>query len=80
MIIIKIENQVSYISRVPSAQCKQRDAAVQSKQMGARVNKQIQMDGRIIFDVLQLVLRVRFMDLHSKTPNSLRITSCEVTH
>jgi riboflavin synthase alpha subunit len=43
---------------VAGAQCKQRDSTLQSKQMGARVNRQIDMDGRIIFDVLQLILRV----------------------
>uniref|UniRef100_A0A914HJ83 DNA polymerase n=1 Tax=Globodera rostochiensis TaxID=31243 RepID=A0A914HJ83_GLORO len=54
---LKIDKSVCLLSRVRGAMCRQRDAAMQSKQMGNRVNKLVSMDGRIIFDVLQLVLR-----------------------
>uniref|UniRef100_A0A915DAH8 DNA polymerase n=1 Tax=Ditylenchus dipsaci TaxID=166011 RepID=A0A915DAH8_9BILA len=54
---LKIDNKICYLSRLKSNPCKIRDAALQSKQMGNRVNKLITMEGRIIFDVLQLVTR-----------------------
>uniref|UniRef100_A0A914MF01 DNA polymerase n=1 Tax=Meloidogyne incognita TaxID=6306 RepID=A0A914MF01_MELIC len=54
---LKIDGRVCYLSRVKGNICKQRDVSLQSKQMGNRVNKMCSMDGRIIFDVLQLVLR-----------------------
>nr|CAD2199671.1 unnamed protein product [Meloidogyne enterolobii] len=54
---LKIDGRVCYLSRVKGNICKQRDVSLQSKQMGNRVNKMCSMDGRIIFDVLQLILR-----------------------
>ncbi|KAL3067979.1 hypothetical protein niasHT_037969 [Heterodera trifolii] len=54
---LKIDKTVCLLSRIRGSMCRQRDAAMQSKQMGNRVNKFVSMDGRIIFDVLQLVLR-----------------------
>ncbi|KAI1729693.1 DNA polymerase family B domain-containing protein [Ditylenchus destructor] len=52
-----IDSKVSYLSRVKSNMCRIRDASLQSKQMGNRVNKLISMEGRIVFDVLQLITR-----------------------
>lgn len=49
--------------------CRIRDALSQSKQMGNRVNKLIVIEGRIIFDVLQVVLRD--YKLRSYTLNSV---------
>ncbi|PIO63581.1 hypothetical protein TELCIR_14813 [Teladorsagia circumcincta] len=46
-----------------------RDAAISSKQMGSRVNKSIDIHGRVIFDVLQVVLRD--YKLRSYTLNSV---------
>ncbi|KAL7076229.1 hypothetical protein ACQ4LE_004584 [Meloidogyne hapla] len=54
---LKIDGRVCSLSRVKGNICKQRDVSLQSKQMGNRVNKMCSMDGRIIFDVLQLILR-----------------------
>ncbi|GMT08716.1 hypothetical protein PFISCL1PPCAC_13, partial [Pristionchus fissidentatus] len=46
-----------------------REAALSSKQMGSRVNKSIDIHGRVIFDVLQVVLRD--YKLRSYTLNSV---------
>ncbi|KAI1717410.1 DNA polymerase family B domain-containing protein [Ditylenchus destructor] len=54
---LKIDSKISYLSRVKSNMCRIRDASLQSKQMGNRVNKLISMEGRIVFDVLQLITR-----------------------
>lgn len=57
------------IGRVINSPCRIRDATMQSKQMGNRVNKLIVIEGRIIFDVLQVILRD--YKLRSYTLNSV---------
>lgn len=49
-----MDSKVSFLSRVKANPCRIRDAQIQSKQMGNRVNKLISMEGRIVFDVLQV--------------------------
>lgn len=43
------------LGRVPSSLSKVRDMPVSSKQMGNRTNKYTSMEGRVIFDVMQVV-------------------------
>uniref|UniRef100_A0A7E4VMW2 DNA polymerase n=1 Tax=Panagrellus redivivus TaxID=6233 RepID=A0A7E4VMW2_PANRE len=66
---LKIDSVVHQLSRVRNVPCKIRDQMSQSKQMGNRVNKQISIEGRIIFDVLQVILRD--YKLRSYTLNSV---------
>uniref|UniRef100_A0A9J2Q409 DNA polymerase n=1 Tax=Ascaris lumbricoides TaxID=6252 RepID=A0A9J2Q409_ASCLU len=54
---LKIESKVAMLGRVPSSLSKVRDMPVSSKQMGNRTNKYTSMEGRVIFDVMQVVLR-----------------------
>lgn len=61
--------QVSHLGRQKEKGSVVRDAAISSKQMGSRVNKSIDIHGRIIFDVLQVVLRD--YKLRSYTLNSV---------
>ncbi|CAO4379261.1 unnamed protein product [Caenorhabditis nigoni] len=61
--------QVSHLGRQRDKGSVVRDAAISSKQMGSRVNKSIDIHGRIIFDVLQVVLRD--YKLRSYTLNSV---------
>ncbi|CAI5450981.1 unnamed protein product [Caenorhabditis angaria] len=60
---------VSHLGRQKDKGSVIRDAAISSKQMGSRVNKNIDIHGRIIFDVLQVVLRD--YKLRSYTLNSV---------
>ncbi|KJH52362.1 DNA polymerase [Dictyocaulus viviparus] len=60
-----------------------RDAAISSKQMGSRVNKSIDIHGRIIFDVLQVVLRdykLRSYTLNSVSYHFLQEQKEDVEH
>lgn len=66
---LKIDTRVHLLGRVKNSVCRIRDAQSQSKQMGNRVNKLIVIDGRIIFDVFQVVLRD--YKLRSYTLNSV---------
>ncbi|KAE9553813.1 hypothetical protein FO519_002983 [Halicephalobus sp. NKZ332] len=66
---LKIDSQVSLLGRVDKSPCRIRDAQLSSKQLGSRVNKLIVIEGRIIFDVLQVVLRD--YKLRSYTLNSV---------
>uniref|UniRef100_A0A914WX73 DNA polymerase delta catalytic subunit n=1 Tax=Plectus sambesii TaxID=2011161 RepID=A0A914WX73_9BILA len=47
-------SMVEFLGRVKDRPSKIRDAALQSKQMGNRVNKQTNIEGRVQFDVLQV--------------------------
>ena len=67
--MFQIDASVHLLGRVKNSACRIRDAQVQSKQMGNRVNKLIVIDGRIIFDVLQVV--IRDYKLRSYTLNSV---------
>uniref|UniRef100_A0A914XXN2 DNA polymerase delta catalytic subunit n=1 Tax=Panagrolaimus superbus TaxID=310955 RepID=A0A914XXN2_9BILA len=66
---LKVDANVHLLGRVKNSACRIRDAQVQSKQMGNRVNKLIVIEGRIIFDVLQVILRD--YKLRSYTLNSV---------
>ena len=68
-LVFQIDSQVSLLGRVDKSPCRIRDAQLSSKQMGNRVNKLIVIEGRIIFDVLQVVLRD--YKLRSYTLNSV---------
>ncbi|CAD6199696.1 unnamed protein product [Caenorhabditis auriculariae] len=61
--------QVAFLGRQKDRGSSVRDAAISSKQMGSRVNKNIDVHGRVIFDVLQVVLRD--YKLRSYTLNSV---------
>ncbi|TMS36319.1 hypothetical protein L596_003510 [Steinernema carpocapsae] len=54
---LKIFNPVAYLGRILKTPSKVRESTLQSKQMGNRTIKNVNMEGRIIFDVLQVVLR-----------------------
>jgi DNA polymerase delta subunit 1 len=58
-----------YIGRIKNIKTTERNVVLQSKQMGRRENKQINIDGRVIFDLL-LVL-VRDYKLRSYTLNAV---------
>ncbi|KAF8382815.1 hypothetical protein PRIPAC_71957 [Pristionchus pacificus] len=60
---------VSMLGRQKDRASGVRDASLSSKQMGSRVNKSIDIHGRVIFDVLQVVLRD--YKLRSYTLNSV---------
>jgi hypothetical protein len=51
----QIDDRVCYVSRIKGSACKQRDSTLQSKQMGNRTNRISTIDGRIVFDVLQVI-------------------------
>jgi DNA polymerase delta subunit 1 len=55
--VLKVGDYVSTISRILYAKCRIRSATFSSAQMGTRTNKIIDLDGRIIFDVFQVVMR-----------------------
>ncbi|PAV70284.1 hypothetical protein WR25_24092 [Diploscapter pachys] len=61
--------QVALLGRQKDKASGVRDAVLSSKQMGSRVNKSIDIHGRVIFDVLQVVLRD--YKLRSYTLNSV---------
>ncbi|CAI4231555.1 unnamed protein product [Auanema sp. JU1783] len=65
---LKLPN-VALLGRLKDKPSSVRDAALSSKQMGSRVNKSIDIHGRVIFDVLQVVLRD--YKLRSYTLNSV---------
>ncbi|KAH7714423.1 DNA polymerase delta catalytic subunit, partial [Aphelenchoides avenae] len=65
----KNEHKVALLGRLRTTQCRIRDMTMQSRQMGNRTNKQTSMEGRIVFDVLQIVLRD--YKLRSYTLNSV---------
>ncbi|KAK0415726.1 hypothetical protein QR680_012088 [Steinernema hermaphroditum] len=54
---LKIANPVSFLGRIEKTPSKVRETTLQSKQMGNRTMKSVNMEGRITFDVLQVVLR-----------------------
>lgn len=47
--------KVAYLGRQKDKASSVKDAAISSKQMGTRVNKSIDIHGRVIFDVLQVL-------------------------
>lgn len=51
---LKISPQVLKIGRVANALCRVRSTTFSSAQMGTRQNKQVDLDGRIVFDVFQV--------------------------
>ncbi|XGW07230.1 hypothetical protein V3C99_017062 [Haemonchus contortus] len=60
---------VAMLGRQQNRASNVRDVSISSKQMGSRVNKSIDIHGRVIFDVLQVVLRD--YKLRSYTLNSV---------
>ncbi|XP_029945640.1 DNA polymerase delta catalytic subunit [Salarias fasciatus] len=50
-------NYFPYLGRVRNSKSVLRDSSFQSKQMGRRENKTINMEGRVQFDLLQVLLR-----------------------
>ncbi|VDM39048.1 unnamed protein product [Toxocara canis] len=54
---LKIENRVAMLGRIPSSLSKVRETPISSKQMGNRTNKYTNMEGRVCFDVMQVILR-----------------------
>lgn len=56
-VALKVDKVVNRLGRISSSVTKARDQQLSSKQMGSRVNKTINMEGRVVFDVLQVVLR-----------------------
>jgi DNA polymerase delta subunit 1 len=54
---LRIESQVLKISRLNDSICRMRNSTFSSAQMGTRTSKIIDVDGRVIFDVYQVVLR-----------------------
>uniref|UniRef100_A0A0N5A1K8 DNA polymerase n=1 Tax=Parastrongyloides trichosuri TaxID=131310 RepID=A0A0N5A1K8_PARTI len=54
---LKIDKDVNRLSKIVNSVTKARDQQLSSKQMGTRVNKTINLEGRVIFDVFQIVLR-----------------------
>uniref|UniRef100_A0A915CHF5 DNA polymerase n=1 Tax=Parascaris univalens TaxID=6257 RepID=A0A915CHF5_PARUN len=54
---LKIENKVAMLGRVSSSMSKVREMPLSSKQMGNRTNKYTSLEGRVIFDVMQVILR-----------------------
>ncbi|VDN05380.1 unnamed protein product [Thelazia callipaeda] len=54
---LKIENQATSLGRIPSSLSKVREMPISSKQMGSRTNKITNVEGRVVFDVFQIVLR-----------------------
>ena len=65
---------VEFLGRVKDRPSKIRDAALQSKQMGNRVNKSTNMEGRVQFDVLQVRFKsYRNVICHSHIGIGLRI-------
>ena len=65
---LKVED-FPYIGRIKNIKTTERNVVLQSKQMGRRENKQINIEGRVIFDLL-LVL-VRDYKLRSYTLNAV---------
>ncbi|CAJ0957247.1 unnamed protein product, partial [Mesorhabditis belari] len=61
--------KVSFLGRLKDKASQVRESTLSSKQMGSRVNKNIDIHGRVIFDVLQVVLRD--YKLRSYTLNSV---------
>ncbi|VBB31786.1 unnamed protein product [Acanthocheilonema viteae] len=55
--VLKIENRATMLGRVPSSLSKVREMPLSSKQMGNRTNKITNVEGRVVFDVIQVVLR-----------------------
>lgn len=51
---LKISPQVLKFSRLKNAMCRVYSSTFASNQMGKRVNKQVDLDGRIVFDVYQV--------------------------
>lgn len=64
---------MNYLSRIKTSQCKVRDAALQSKQMGNRVNKLTSMEGRTIFDVLQVTYKRCFSGYFVVVKNNIKL-------
>lgn len=58
-----------YLGRIKDSQTILKDAVIQSKQMGRRENKVVTMEGRVQFDLLQVLLRD--YKLRSYTLNSV---------
>uniref|UniRef100_A0A0N5BA09 DNA polymerase n=1 Tax=Strongyloides papillosus TaxID=174720 RepID=A0A0N5BA09_STREA len=80
---LKIDNEVNRLGRISTVVTKARDQQLASKQMGARVNKSINMEGRVIFDVLQVILRdykLRSYTLNSVSYNFLGAQKEDVEH
>ncbi|XP_074660043.1 DNA polymerase delta catalytic subunit-like [Tubulanus polymorphus] len=50
-------NTFSYLGRIKNSISKIRESMIQSKQMGRRENKDINIEGRVQFDLLQVLLR-----------------------
>lgn len=48
-------SKVAFLGRLRDKASNVKDAAISSKQMGSRVNKNIDIHGRVIFDVLQVI-------------------------
>ncbi|XP_064635067.1 DNA polymerase delta catalytic subunit-like [Lineus longissimus] len=53
---LKIKN-FPYLGRIKDSQSKIKESMIQSKQMGRRENKDINIEGRVQFDLLQVLLR-----------------------
>ncbi|VDK50728.1 unnamed protein product [Anisakis simplex] len=71
---LKIENKVTMLGRIPSSLSKVREMPISSKQMGNRTNKCTNMEGRVTFDVMQVILRdykLRSYSLNSVSYNFL---------
>lgn len=52
---LKIENYVLKLTRVVSSSCRMRSNTFSSAQMGTRQTKLIDIDGRVVFDVYQVL-------------------------
>ncbi|OZC07811.1 DNA polymerase [Onchocerca flexuosa] len=54
---LKIENRATMLGRIPSSLSKVREMPLSSKQIGNRTNKVTNVEGRVVFDVIQVILR-----------------------
>ncbi|VDK85190.1 unnamed protein product, partial [Onchocerca ochengi] len=54
---LKIENRATMLGRIPSSLSKVREMPLSSKQIGNRTNKVTNVEGRVVFDVFQVILR-----------------------
>uniref|UniRef100_A0AC35U244 DNA polymerase n=1 Tax=Rhabditophanes sp. KR3021 TaxID=114890 RepID=A0AC35U244_9BILA len=80
---LKLGKEFLQYGRIKNVQTRYTDQRLGSKQMGTRVNKNIEIDGRVLFDVFQIVLRdykLRSYSLNSVAYHFLKQQKEDVDH
>ncbi|EJW70552.1 hypothetical protein WUBG_18541, partial [Wuchereria bancrofti] len=68
-----IESRATMLGRIPNSLSKVREMPLSSKQMGNRTNKITNVEGRVIFDVIQMLF-----ESIRKSITLLRIFRCKL--